>query len=288
MKAKHQQVLLDIEDNADLVVGKKFNGYNETIIIAGGEIRVFNRSGTEQTYNIPHITGIIVPRELDLVLPCEGIAPSGRVEDAKSIFGSSAEYALDWQCTHGFATMIAVNIIRYNRRDLKSTPFGERLDILKEVVAYLQSLGMDYLRQEILHHENKAELFHQITTVEMGEGVVVKSLSGTEKDWFKVKTVRSWDAVIMGFTEGKGKYTNTIGAIIYGFFLNGTLTETGRCSGMTDAERYMFSSSPQSFINRVIELQGQEIGNQGGIVFPRFVRLRDDRTPESCFLEELL
>lgn len=286
MKAKDIDTLNFIEDNEDLVVGRKYNGFSETLIVSDGEVRLFNRSGTEQTFNVPHITGIEVPVSLDLIIQCEGVSVNDTVSDAKSIFGSGYDYAISWQCNHGFARLIAFDIERYDGSVLTSLPFVNRLDCLEEAIATLHSLGMDCIWQEILHTNRKMEFYNQIVA-NGGEGVVVKSLRGSTKNWFKVKKVQSWDAVIMSFTDGKGKYADTIGAIVYGFYIDCVLTETGRCSGMTDDERYMFSSSPESFIGRVIELRGQEIGNKGGIVFPRFLRLRDDKIASSCILMEV-
>ena len=118
---------------------------------------------------------------------------------------------------------------------------------------------------------------------------MVKSLGGLEKDWFKVKRVHTWDAVIMGFTEAEygktGKYACLIGAIRYGFYnSDGKLVEVGKCSGMVDEQRKQLSAARESFIGRVIEIRGQELGNRGAIVFPRFVRIRDDKPSTECLM----
>jgi len=283
VKAMPVSILKDIEDNSDLVVGQKFNGFSEKLVVADRVIRIFNRSGTEQTDNVPHITSHD-PGNLDLVLVGEGYAPSGRVEDAKSIFGSGRLHSLAWQKSNGPARFTAVSITRYNGEDLTHIPFGERLGVLGQAVGALQALGVLNLSQELLIQQGKSKYFDAILATGH-EGVVVKSLSGFEKDWFKVKRVKTWDAVIMGFTKGKGKYAGLIGAICYGFYdHNDNLQEAGKCSGMTDNQRIAFSVAKESYVGGVIEIRGQELGNRGGIVFPRFVRIRSDKLPIDCLL----
>ena len=72
MKAKPISILYDIENNNDLVVGKKYNGFSEILIVRDGRVRLFNRSGTEHTDNVPHITSIAVPSTIDVVITGEG------------------------------------------------------------------------------------------------------------------------------------------------------------------------------------------------------------------------
>lgn len=286
MKAKHINILNLIEHNTNLVVGRKFNGYSEVMVISDGAVRVFNKSGTEQTDNVPHITGLHMPNHIDVVIPCEGITLGETAASAKSVFGSGPCHAIEWQHINGPATMVAVNITRFDGDDITGMPYGERLPLLSDTISELHSLGMDNIKQEILHHEHKMDIFNHIINDIGGEGVVVKDLLGLESAWFKVKKIHTWDMIIMGFTDAKygvtGKYYGQIGAVIYGWYNGGVLEEVGKCSGMIDDVRIMFSMCRQQYIGKVIEIKGQELGSKGGIIHPRFVRIRDDKLPTDC------
>ncbi len=285
MKAKPVSILHDIENNSDLVVGKKYNGFSELLIVEGGRVRMFNKSGTDHTDNVPHLTSVKVPSSIDIVLVGEGYASSGRLEDAKSIFGSYAENAIEAQRSKGLANFIAISVNRYNGKDLSIIPFGDRLPALTEAVSSLQSLGIS-ICQETLIKSDKTSYFNS-TILSGGEGVVVKSLMGYESDWYKVKKMYTWDVVITGFTMANygltGKFDGLIGAIKYGVYdTQGCLKETGKCSGMLDSQRVEFTLNQDYYIGEVIEVKGQEIGNRGAIVFPKFVRVRDDKLPTDC------
>lgn len=285
MKAKPISMLSSIETDTDLVVGKKYNGFSEVLVIADGRVRMFNKSCTEHTSNVPHITSITVPSNIDAVIVGEGYAPSGRIEDAKSIFGSYADHAIDVQASKGLALFVAISVTRYKGIDL-STPFGMRLPMLTALVYHLRYLGMRHIHQEVLIRHRKAEYFSAIVS-SGGEGVVVKSLSGLESSWFKVKRISTWDVVITGFTDANygltGKFDGLIGAVRYGVYdAEGNLKEIGKCSGMVDSQRVEFTLNKDYYIGEVMEVRGQEIGNRGAIVFPRFVRMRDDKLPIDC------
>ncbi len=283
--------LLDkVEHDDDFAVGEKYDGFRELLYIEDdGSIRLFNQSGTEQTANVPGIAGItILERSLyGTVLDGEGISPSGRIESTKSIFGSSPEYAIKWQEQHGNARYKVFDILSYGKVEIVKRTLRERRLLLFDVILTLKANGIKDIDMEFLVTTNKRKFFEKIVA-EGGEGVMVKDLNSQyhpglrSTAWTKVKRIDSWDTVIVGFTEGKGKYEGVIGAIRYGFMVNGVLMEAGKSSGMTDAYRAMFASDPAFYIGRVAEIEGQEIGKNGAIRFPRFLRLRDDKLPEEC------
>lgn len=286
MKSVPIDYLKDIESNQNLVVGRKWDGFSETIAISGGMIRLFNRSGREHTANVPALTSKIVSVP-NCIIQAEGVGPTGRVASAKSILGSSPARAVKFQELYGPLKLVCHNLTNLRDESLSHIQFGGRVPWLRNIVEQLKSQGVDVVTQETLLVTNKYDYFKTILSVG-GEGVVVKNIKGYDTDFVKVKRVKTWDVIIMGFTEGKGKYSTVIGAIRYGAYKDGKLVEVGKCSGMTDSERAMFAASPQTYIGRVIEVRGQEIDSKGGIRFPAFQRIRDDKFPEECLIEGLV
>ncbi len=284
------ELLDEVEDDPNYGIGEKYDGFRTLLYIEDdGSIRLFNQSGTEQTANVPGITGIkILDKGLyGTVLDGEGIGSDRRIESTKSVFGSSPEYAIEWQKQHGNAQYKAFDILKYGRTEVIESTLRERRILLTDVILTLRARGIKDIDIETLVTTNKRIFFERIVAAG-GEGVMVKDLNAQyhpgmrSNGWTKVKRVDSWDTVIVGFTEGKGKYEGVIGAIRYGFMENGVLKEAGKSSGMTDAYRAMFASDPASYIGRVAEIEGQEIGKNGAIRFPRFLRLRTDKLPEEC------
>ena len=86
----------------------------------------------------------------------------------------------------------------------------------------------------------------------------------------------------MGFTHGKGKYNETIGAVVFGQYVDGKLTELGQASGMSDEIRMKMGRTPDQFIGRVVEIQGMERLKSGAIRHPRFMSMRSDKQPDDC------
>ena len=288
MDSKPISFLSNIENNIDLVVVEKFNGFSEYINIdSNGKLHLFSRTGNEHTRALSG--EIVIPELAGTVLLAEGIAPSKRIEDAKSIFGSGSDYSNNWQNTYGRAIFVVHDLHRLTGHSYLNLSFHTRRQDILEIVEILNSYGLN-ARTETLVTKDKEQFFYHIVE-SGGEGVVVKKLSGSAEDWFKIKNLSTWDTVVIGFTEanyGKtGKFAGLIGAIRYGFWNGETVVEAGKCSGMTDAQRVWFTEHQPDTVGKVIEVKGQELGKGGGIVFPRFVRVRDDKMPKDCTIEQV-
>lgn len=286
MKSMPIEYLKDAENNPNLAVGRKWDGFSEKLIITNGQVRLFNRSGREHTLNVPALTSkkFIIQ---DCEIQAEGIGPSGRLASSKSILGSGPEYAIAFQNQYGPLKLVCHNLVGLRNESLLHIQYGDRLPHLADLVVSLRSQGLDIIQMEELIVAKKYDYFRAVIA-QGGEGIVVKNLRGFDSDFVKVKRIKTWDVIIVGFTEGKGKYSTVIGAIRYGVYEDGKIVEVGKCSGMTDEERAMFAASPDTFIGRVIEVKGQEVDSKGGIRFPSFQRIRDDKLPEECLIENLV
>jgi DNA ligase-1 len=95
------------------------------------------------------------------------------------------------------------------------------------------------------------------------------------KNLLKVKTMKEVDLMIVGFEEGSGRLTGTLGRITVEYKGN----EVG-VSGFTDAERKFFWENQDDLMGRVVCVQYfEETKNANGGVslrFPVFKELREE------------
>ena len=63
--------------------------------------------------------------------------------------------------------------------------------------------------------------------------------------------------------------------------------EVGECSGFDEETRKMFSEDPESWVGKVIEVKANEIfKDTGKLRHPRFMRLREDKSPLACTFKD--
>lgn len=119
-----------------------------------------------------------------------------------------------------------------------------------------------------------------------GEGVILKPIDsryvpGGRYDWIKVKEHHTAEAIVTGFTPGKGKYAGQVGALKVSQYKNGTLTEVTQISGMTDADRKDMSINFLRWKGQVVEFEYQK-KTADSYRHPRYVRHRTDKKVWDC------
>lgn len=130
---------------------------------------------------------------------------------------------------------------------------------------------------------------HNFHVIRGKEGSVLKHrdspyVGGRNKQWFKIKHDPDIDVVIMGFTDGTGKYSDSIGAVIFGQYdSEGNLVERGKCSGMTDDQRDDFCANMNYYLGRVMTVRHNGV-MEDGLKFrhPRFLKMRPDKQATEC------
>lgn len=105
--------------------------------------------------------------------------------------------------------------------------------------------------------------------------------------WYKLKPTKEVDAVVMSWKEGVGQYDGHVGSLLVGLYdAQGVLQELADVgSGWTpDARRALVGDA---CIGKVMEVRYDKLGAGGRLVFPRFVRWRDDKPAENCKVEDI-
>lgn len=113
-----------------------------------------------------------------------------------------------------------------------------------------------------------------------GEGVVLKRVDAPYSpdkrnyDLMKIKEEVTADLIVVGMTEGEGKYVGTLGALIL------EDKDFGRhsVSGMTDQQRDEWWANPAEIKGRVVEIKAMKRLADGTYREPRFKAIRYDKT----------
>mgnify|MGYP001367247715 CR=1 FL=1 len=227
------------------------------------------------------------------VLDGEVLYPNGTFGNTVSVMGATPVRAKQYQKENGFVTYIGFDMLIADSQEITHLEQCERAMYLKMVV---QELNHKYIISATQFEPDAKfgfdEDFQKIVD-NGGEGLMVKDKTAKYGvGWFKWKVVRTFDAIITGFTKGGGKYEKLgwIGAIEYGFFDPelGYAVRTGQTSGMDETARKFFSDNKEKLIGKVVEVKGQEISKKGSIRHPRFERLRDDKNVTDCTLKDAL
>lgn len=108
------------------------------------------------------------------------------------------------------------------------------------------------------------------------DGVVLKRLDGhyewkRSKLWLKCKPLVDFEATVVGFTPGKGKYADTLGALLLVY--TGVLFTS---SGMSDAHRRQIWEHQPRYLNKTVEITCRGFHPSGAPIEPRFKRWREE------------
>lgn len=116
------------------------------------------------------------------------------------------------------------------------------------------------------------------------EGYVLKRANYC--NWYKLKVIKTLDAVVTGFVPGKGKYSGMVGALRVNLFdSQGQCIEIATVGGMDDKTR--FAIEVDADVGRICEVSYQCVGSKGRLRHPRFERWRDDeKLANQCTTEQ--
>jgi ATP-dependent DNA ligase len=146
------------------------------------------------------------------------------------------------------------------------------------------------------------------------EGIIAKGRSSVyvpgkrASQWIKIKTRRTADCVILGYTRGKGERETTFGALQLGMFRGNELVYVGKVGTGFDeptsravlAELHKVDRAQRPVKEKpiddavtvwlkpelVCEVQYASLAKTGNLREPVFVRLRPDKEPTDCQIEE--
>ena len=287
---KDQEHLNRLICNDNYAAQEKLDGMRAIIHITKTGLRIFSRSAgvedpthpLEKSTALPHLASVRFPQLANTIIDTEILAPG---VDVASLSGAIHSNGVGK--TNGLVKAFVFDVLSYCGQDLSSKTLLQRIAILDILNGSLQSPYIILLPWAFTPREKRG--LYESVLARGGEGIMLKRLDALylqggrpANNWLKAKKSSTFDCVVMGFTKGKGKYNNRIGALVFGQYVDGRLTELGQASGMSDAERNEMSMHPDTYIGRVVTIKGMERLKSGAIRHPQFVGMRYDKDRHKC------
>lgn len=250
------------------------------------KLSVKNGLPVEKTENLK---GYVVKNDIrfaDTILDGE-ILGGDTFGDTVSLMGSSPQKAQE-KLKGGFKVRYVIyDVLEFKGQNLEKFPWSYRRGILNAIISMSNNKHWELVRTL----PNSEESFHKVVS-EGGEGVILKDTESLYEQntrsrcWIKVKKAETFDAIIIGFNLGTGKYSNTLGNLVLGqYFIDVSgkkeLREVATISGMTDEQRHDLWQNKQKYLNTVIEFKAQQ-KTEARYRHPQFIRFREDKSPEQC------
>ena len=205
------------------------------------------------------------------------------------------------------AKAMVFDVLYVEDYDLRDLPLEDRLEILRDLIP-----------DELKHVDavktvkrGKRAYFERLKR-KGGEGVILKERLSPYREgerteeWLKIKNWRSDEAVVVGYTKGKGERAKTFGSLILAQRdRDGKWRYVGKASGFTEEQmkqllqkmrRLKTDKPPVKNAEKVdnvkawvrpkivVEIKYYERSKNGMFRFPDFLRIRTDKKPEECKL----
>lgn len=299
----------------------KLDGMRAIVIKENGKTRIYSRTWHEYTNHVPHLIkefdqylddGTILDGELvwfeDEIIIEDIFVPVVNFNRTMQIMGSGADVAISKQRLFGRIKFVAFDVLKSNYINFSAeqSSFVVRQAYLDILIHDWEMLSVSIVPTwKYFSSWNKTyfqDIFAELSKNNM-EGLVLKHRDGLyqegkrNNDQLKVKAEKSYDVFIIGGTEGQGKYAGQIGALEFGVYDfdvdygtvgRGFVVKMGQCSGMTDADRMIFTADLETMVNKkqVITIKCNDLTSNGHPRHPRFVSLRTDKSATDCTLEQ--
>ena len=269
------------------------------------DVEIYSRVGKLYAEHVPKIVAEIEKLPEGTILDGELMVSNGMADImgkevpipdfnmTMRVMGSNPDVAIEKQDDVQMNYYV-YDLLWYDGEDLTSKSFEERSKMLRE------------------HIEPKTNILiapewgtwgeeDLIALMDAGiEGAILKNKDSVytpgkrrANTWYKVKSEKTADVVVTGFTdanEGKtGRWLGKIGAVRYGAYnAAGELVDVGQCSGMSDKERDYWTDLRDNggWENRVIEIKYNDLVGSGTPRHPQYRTERFDKKPEDCTMDQ--
>jgi bifunctional non-homologous end joining protein LigD len=291
----------------------KWDGVRAIAYSSPGELRLESRNLIDITHKYPELSrpgralgshSAVLDGEI-VAFDAEG-RPSFSILQQRMQLSSEAQARKQMKATP--VTYLVFDLLWLDGHSLMELPYGERRE-------RLETLGLGGESLQVPEHVvGHGEALLQASVEQHLEGIVAKQLDAPyqpgrrAKSWVKIKTVGRQELVVGGWMPGKGKRSESIGALLLGVYEHGSLRFAGRVgSGFSDAELERLSGllaplrrtsspfkagakPPRGAIfcepRLVAEVEFTEWTSDGSLRHPVYKGLREDKKAEEVVRED--
>ncbi len=291
----------------------KWDGVRALATVAGDQVRLVGRSGRDETSRYPELGALgralhghsaVVDGEI-VVMNADG-RPS--FERLQSRINVARDSDVRRAMRENPATYVVFDLLRLDGRDLMETSLRIRKKTLKDVLVPVD--GVMYAD----HVERDGESFFAEVSRHGIEGMIAKradsgySPGRRSPDWVKVKAWQTQSCVITGWTGGRGRRSERLGALILGVFKGDDIVHCGqvgtgfdeatlrdlrgRLDGLVVGKSALQppprTAEPATWVRPELVCEVRHAGwtKQGILRHPAYLGLRQDVAPRNCVREE--
>jgi bifunctional non-homologous end joining protein LigD len=294
----------------------KLDGYRCLAFRRDGNVRLLSRRGLDQSAQFPEIVAALQNQVLDdLVLDGEIVAhdqtgrPSFNALQNRAQLKSEREIAAAQASTP--CVLYGFDVLHLCAMNLRAADYQSRKRYLGQCVLPSQHL------QILPATEADGEKFYAAALEAGFEGVVAKKRDSRYEAgvrspaWLKIKATQSGEFLVCGYTVGKGRRANTLGALLLGYRdQSGKIVPAGRVGSGFDegslgalaarlkslaTKHHPFAKEPDVDVpvvwlkpELVAEVKFAQWTPEGSLRAPVFLRLRDDIPQDEASVPQLV
>ena len=301
-------------DSPNHLFETKWDGLRAILFLRQKKLELQNRNLRDVTVSYPELQSLpetinaksaILDGEV-VVLNEKGIPDFGRLQNR---FGHTDLKRIDILQHTIPTTYVAFDLLHLDGKDIIKEPLKERKRKLRKIVTE----GPHFLYAD--HVEDQGSTFYAECRKLGIEGIIAKELTSTyspglrSSSWTKIKGSRFVDTIIVGYSAGEGARASTFGSLVVamyneheklvhvgnvgGGFDNRTLVEVDSMIRRLVTKTPLITEpieapSPVTWVRPqlVCEVEYGQFTKDRMLRFPRFHRLRPDKNPEDCRLDE--
>jgi ATP-dependent DNA ligase len=262
-------------------VEPKLDGLRCIAVKHNGEVTMFTRNGTVLE-TLPTIKAALVAADYDdFVL--DGEAMGSDWNESASVVMSRKKGKDDSGMVYNVFDAMHFDDWRDQANDMS---LFDRIDVVSEIVAKVASKHVTQVIGKTVAAQSALLDFYASTMENGYEGIMVKNLSASycfkrTDAVMKLKPVTTYEGVVVGHYEGRrGSKREGLWGGFEVLMPNGVVTRVG--GGFTDKLKSEIGMDPDSWIGRIVELEGQPdpltadgLTVDGRVRFPVFIRERD-------------